>query len=282
VDDPMQITEFENPDVVSKTETEENISKINGTARHVNDVNAIYSVPYSEVKENECIATPLNSHKTEGEFLTNLTPFTKIPKVVRSINHLPESIYSRDSAVNPVEICGEVSALLKGMTSTQLQSVIKKIDPKNKDMLEKILVDSKLILKEVGRNDTAEKTNNVKKNILNRYRRESGICFELPSIVSGGGDVAERISGLPPFQMPEMDVSAEQREAASKALAKWLEQKKANMSEKDICTEETEDKSSKETTPVNKAKEPYREKTVIKATPLGLRKLTFFEGEFQQ
>jgi len=282
VDDPLEIMEFEDENDPLDVEIDKKESESTANIRLSNKINVMYKGPATEMGSDECAKSSFDDRDSEEVILTNLVPFTSTPKVVRSINHLPESIYSKDMTVNPLEIRGEVSALLRGISDTQLQSVIKKIDPKNKNMLQKILIDSKLMLD--GKNDTTEKTNNVKKNILNRYRRESGICFDFPSIMSSkGGTVSTTGSASPTFQMPEMDVSDEQREAASKALAKWLEQKKSNSAMKDnMCDEDTDNNSSKETTPANnKSKEPYREKTVIKATPFGLRKLTFFEGEFQ-
>ena len=211
------------------------------------------------------------------------------PKIVASINHLPEAIYNTDQIINPLKIQGEISDLLKDITKAQLQSVIDRIDPKDKDTLKQILIDAKIMVKDPVKNIFTEKTpaatNNVKKNLLNRYRKESGIACEPPQPMTSrmsidGGSTTGSVSAA--FQMPEMDVSDQQREAAARALARWWEQKKSNIAVDSVCDEEVDDVDAREDiAPANTEKEPYRENTVIKVTPYGLRKLTFFDGEFQ-
>jgi len=210
------------------------------------------------------------------------------PKIVASINHLPEAIYNTEQIVNPLKIQGEISDLLKDITKAQLQSVIDRIDPKDRDTLKQILIDAKIMVKDSIKDIFTEKTqaptNNVKKSLLNRYRKQSGIACDPPQSMSSrmsidGGSTTGSVSGN--FQMPEMDVSDKQREAAARALTKWWEEKKANITG-DLTSYQAEDEISiKDVVSANAGDESYRENTVIKVTPYGLRKLTFFDGEFQ-
>ena len=73
------------------------------------------------------------------------------------------------------------------------------------------------------------------------------------------------------FQMPEIDVNDSQREASSRALLEWWQQKKVGLGVKmkeDARMEETDGGQ-------------YKASTVIKVTPSGLRKLTFFDGDLE-
>jgi uncharacterized Zn-finger protein len=210
------------------------------------------------------------------------------PKIVASINHLPEAIYNTEQIINPLKIQGEISDLLKDITKAQLQSVIDRIDPKDRDTLKQILIDAKIMVKDSIKDIFTEKTqaptNNVKKNLLNRYRKQSGIACDPPQSMSSrmsidGGSTTGSVSGN--FQMPEMDVSDKQREAAARALTKWWEEKKSNIAGDSTGYEVVDEITKKDVVSANTEEEPYRENTVIKVTPYGLRKLTFFDGEFQ-
>ena len=110
-------------------------------------------------------------------------------------------------------------------------------------------------------------TTNVKKNLLNRYRKQSGYDTSKQELTSGAA---------PGFQlMPELEVNVSQREAAADALARWLEQKKELRLQQE---EEGEDEREKGT---RMEETPCRDNTVIKVTPKGLRKITFFDGNFK-
>jgi len=229
-------------------------------------------------------AEPSCKESTKSEFAKSLD---KIPKIVGSINHLPEFIYDADQIVNPVKIHGEISALLKDITGPQLQSVIDKVDPKVRGIVKQILIDAKIMVKDSLDDIFIDKadhppTSNVKKSLLNRYRKQSGICDPLntdSSSMSVDKVSSSSISGG--FQMPAMDVSDKQREAAARALTKWWEEKKHQIQNDTIGLEDLEEASQSNSLAQNVEEGSYRENTVIKVTPQGLRKLTFFDGEFQ-
>ena len=106
----------------------------------------------------------------------------------------------------------------------------------------------------------------MKKSLLNRYRNQSGV--DADSSVGAGS------------KFPKMNLSAEQREAASAALRKWLEENKLA----GLADTRTEAAERPNTVPEPRPRTPptYGERTVIKMTPFGPRKLTIYEGELPE
>ena len=196
-------------------------------------------------------------------------PAYPLQNSVVDLGSLQEQPFESTSQVCKAKVRGEITDLLRGITKAELRAVVAKIDSAEREALERILQSSRFgdYTESVPIPEPLERpvaTTNVKKNLLNRYRKQSGYDTskqELSSSASG-------------FQlMPEMEVNVSQREAAADALEKWLEQKK----EIRLRQEEGNEKE-KET---NKEDTQCRENTVIKVTPKGLRKITIFEGNFK-
>ena len=159
--------------------------------------------------------------------------------------------------------------LLKGITKEELRALLEKIDSAERSALEQILQSSGYVDQDSDKmHQPPERpvaTTNMKKNLLNRYRKQSGYDV-------GRQDLASASKSLQ--LMPEMAVDVSQRAAAADSLARWLEQKK------EIRLQQEERGAGKELQ--NNLGGTQCNNTVIKVTPKGLRKITLFEENFKQ
>ena len=213
----------------------------------------------------------LKTNKTSEEFKTSpMNPPLSLPKSAGEVGSHQEQSLQLTSQVCKAKVRGEITDLLRGITKAELVAVVAKIDSAEREALEKILQSSGFVETETEPIpqplERPIASTNVKKNLLNRYRKQSGYDTSKQELNSGAA------SG---FQlMPELEVNVSQREAAADALAKWLEQKK----ELRLQQEEGEDEREKGT---RMEDAQCRDNTVIKVTPKGLRKITFFDGNFK-
>ena len=155
----------------------------------------------------------------------------------------------------------DIADILKDIRTNDINHVVRNMEPKQIKTLRSILSDYP---------PASENITSGKKSLLNRYRNQSGV----------------EVGAVGAF--PKMNLSTGQREAASQALSKWLEENKARESmmeleevrvegmevDRDEAAAEIPSRSS---TPPN-----YGERTVIKMTPLGPRKLTIYDGELAE
>jgi len=162
----------------------------------------------------------------------------------------------------------DITDILKDISSSDINQVIKNMEPRQIKTLRSILssADAKV----------SDNRPIGKKSLLKRYRNQSGV--EVDSVEVGG-------------KFPKMNLSSGQREAAALALAKWLEENKARESVMELEEgrgdrtmdadreemAETAETLSRSSTPLN-----YGERTVIKMTPFGPRKLTIYDGELAE
>ena len=114
------------------------------------------------------------------------------------------------------KVRNEISDLLKGITKEELKALLEKIDSAERSALEQILQSSGYVDQDSETMhqppDRPVATTNMKKNLLNRYRKQSGYDV-------GRQDLASASS----LQlMPEMAVDVSQRAAAADSLARWL------------------------------------------------------------
>ena len=163
----------------------------------------------------------------------------------------------------------DITDILRDISSNDINQVIRKMEPRQIKTLRSLL----------SSESTAEakgQDNNRpigKKSLLKRYRNQSGVELDI------GG------------KFPKMNLSSGQREAAALALSKWLEENKAReavvepeevrgdrmMMEVDREETTAAETMSRSSTPTN-----YGERTVIKMTPFGPRKLTIYDGELAE
>jgi hypothetical protein len=178
---------------------------------------------------------------------------------------------------------GEIRELMQGIHRDKLRAVVAKIDSAERETLEKIFINAKINVADIEGENEEERpittnvkknveTGTVKKNLLNRYRKQSGYTCggtaarsDFESSLAGLLDGSARLLDMPP-----MDVNTEQREAAARALAVWWEGRKVRLGE------EREGRQGEVGT-LN-----CKDSTVIKVTPAGLRKITFFEGDLER
>jgi len=204
--------------------------------------------------------------------IEDMNPPQTLQKSAGDIQDQPFEPTSQE--VCKAKVRGEITDLLRGITKAELRAVVAKIDSAEREALERILQSSGFV-------DTLSEpmpqplerpmatTTNVKKNLLNRYRKQSGYdTTTSKQEMSSSG-----------FQlMPELEVNVSQREAAADALERWLKQKK------EIRLQEQEEEGDDErerggTSGMGGTQ--CRDNTVIKVTPKGLRKITIFDGNFK-
>ena len=162
-------------------------------------------------------------------------------------------------SINQLYIGDDFTEILKEISNNEINHVIQRMEPKQIKTLKSIL--SLHVSQEENMNHNQSIT--MKKSLLNRYRNQSGV--DADSSVGAGS------------KFPKMNLSAEQREAASAALRKWLEENKLA----GLADTRTEAVERPDTVPEPRPRTPptYGERTVIKMTPFGPRKLTIYEGE---
>jgi len=187
----------------------------------------------------------------------------------RAGDHQEQPFEPTSQEVCKAKVRGEITDLLRGITKAELRAVVAKIDSAEREALERILQSSGFV-------DTLSEpmpqplerpvaTTNVKKNLLNRYRKQSG--YDTTS--------KQEIGVASGFQlMPELEVNVSQREAAADALERWLKQKK----ELRLQEQEEEGEDERERGTQSMGGTQCRDNTVIKVTPKGLRKITIFDG----
>ena len=163
------------------------------------------------------------------------------PHILGSINQLPAAIYNDEN----------FPSMLKDFTSSQINQVIENMEPRQIQALKSIInfdVCEPL--------SPLQPTVNVKKKLLKRYRNQSGL--------DDGG------------QFSQMNLSSSQREAATKALALWVEENRdtEHAQIRDTCT-------AQETHVAANTCSQVTERTVIKMTPQGPRKITIYDGDMQ-
>ena len=163
----------------------------------------------------------------------------------------------------------DITDILRDISSNDINQVIRKMEPRQIKTLRSLLSsDSSAESKGPDNNRPIGK-----KSLLKRYRNQSGV--EVDTV---GG------------KFPRMNLSSGQREAAALALSKWLEENKAREAVMEpeevrgdrmmmeVDREETNEETvSRSSTPTN-----YGERTVIKMTPFGPRKLTIYDGELAE
>lgn len=132
------------------------------------------------------------------------------------------------------------------MTTKEIQQVLENLGPIQLHNLQSVLTMAE------SEPNVPPKAN-VKKKLLNRYRNQSGM--DMNSISLGG-------------KFPKMNVSSEQREASARALAKWIGENQASL---DTVTTDNEIPQSTQSN--------NGERTVIKMTPFGPRKMTIYDEE---
>ena len=213
----------------------------------------------------------LKTTKTTEDFKTSMNPPLSLAKSVGNESSHQEQPLQPASPVCKARVRGEITDLLRGITKAELMAVVAKIDSAEREALEKILQSSGFVDTETeAMPQLLERpiaTTNVKKNLLNRYRKQSGYDTSKQELSSGAA------SG---FQlMPELEVNVSQREAAADALARWLQQKKELRLQEEGEGEDEREKGTK------MDETQCRDNTVIKVTPKGLRKITFFDGNFK-
>ena len=184
------------------------------------------------------------------------------------LRNLRETPPTPTTQVCRAKVRNEISDLLKGITKEELRALLEKIDSAERSALEQILQSSGYVDQDSEKmHQPPERpvaTTNMKKNLLNRYRKQSGYDV-------GRQDLASASS----LQlMPEMAVDVSQRAAAADSLARWLEQKK------EIRLQQEERGGGNELQ--NNLGGTQCNNTVIKVTPKGLRKITLFEENFKQ
>lgn len=225
--------------------------------RHEFRVHKITETPahvFEEVEEAD--ETVVDEPMTEEPVILSL------PSVKESQN--PHFVGSIHQLYNSEDI----TDILKDISSSDINQVIKNMEPRQIKTLRSILssADSKV----------SDNRPIGKKSLLKRYRNQSGV--EVDSVEVGG-------------KFPKMNLSSGQREAAALALAKWLEENKARESVMELEEgrgdrmmdadreemAETAETVSRSSTPLN-----YGERTVIKMTPFGPRKLTIYDGELAE
>jgi len=214
----------------------------------------------------------LKTNKTTEDFETSsMNPPHSQPKNTGNVGSCEEHSLQDTPQVCKARVRGEITDLLRGITRAELMAVVAKTDSAEREALEKILQSSGYVdTKTEPMSQPLERpiaTTNVKKNLLNRYRKQSGYDTSKQELSSGS---------VPGFQlMPELEMNVSQREAAADALARWLEKKKEVRLQHE---EEGEDEREKGT---RTEETQCRENTVIKVTPKGLRKITLFDGNFK-
>ena len=167
----------------------------------------------------------------------------------------------------------DITDILKDISSNDINQVIKKMEPRQIKTLRSILSSESSAEAKVPDNNRPI----GKKSLLKRYRNQSGV--EVDSVDVGGK-----------FPKMNLSMSSGQREAAALALSKWLEANKASeavtemeevrgdrMMEVDREEMPAAETLSRSSTPTN-----YGERTVIKMTPFGPRKLTIYDGELAE
>merc|ERR1711971_628655 len=191
----------------------------------------------------------------------DMNPPQSLQKSARDHKEQP---FEQTSQVCKAKVRGEITDLLRGITKAELRAVVAKIDSAEREALERILQSSGFVdtLSAEPMQQPLERpvaTTNVKKNLLNRYRKQSG--YDTTS--------KQEIGVASGFQlMPELEVNVSQREAAADALERWLKQKKElRLQEQEEGDEERERGTN------NKGGTQCRDNTVIKVTPKGLRKI---------
>ena len=190
-----------------------------------------------------------------------------LPKMVGSIDLLPAEIYSKTQTNRTAEIQQQISKIVQDISVDQLENIIDKVDHTDKEMLQKILLNLNVNQRKTSGfdqpNPLTNSSNNGKKSLLNRYRKQSG--FDI------GGEAGLR-------SMPAIELSVVQREAATSALTRWLATNKQTISEFAELQCGPADSPADSPPPAAAPPQQYRENTVIKVTPNGLRKMTFFDG----
>ena len=151
-------------------------------------------------KENLLVTVPVPSSG-----VSELTD-KRMPKMVGSINQLPEDIYNN---------VGSAVSLLQDIPEPRLLEALRRVEPRHFQTLHSILASGPSsrvtrVTREAvrallsGANSLGQ--NPVKKSLLKRYRNQSGMEEE------------EQQS------FPHINVSEEQRLAASRALTRWLQE----------------------------------------------------------
>ena len=164
--------------------------------------------------------------------------------LVGSINDLPAAIYN-----NPLEL----SEILKDLTTKEVHQVLENLGPIQLQNLQSVL-------SMADPEQNLPPKANVKKKLLNRYRNQSGM--DADSVSVGG-------------KFPKINLSSEQREASARALAKWIDENQASL---DTCdARETETETGDKLLPNTQTNNG--ERTVIKMTPFGPRKMTIYDEE---
>lgn len=201
----------------------------------------------------------------------------------RPVLHVPELVLARAPGRAPsppagppspsptcrARVQGEIMDLLRGITRAELRAVMGRVDPAEREALDRILRSANISATAIKTTEEAKETEprpattNLKKNILNRYRKQSGYCD-----TSSKSEMTALTDGMAAFEMPELEVAASQREAAARALAEWWEEKVRRGGQ-------LRERAG------GAAGTGARANTVIKVTPEGLRKMTFFEGDFK-
>ena len=179
------------------------------------------------------------------EASSELPKKTKNPLIVGSINQLPADIYNNDDI-------NSVRSILKNFTSDQIHEVVEVMEPGQIKTLKSILSQAEI------QSSLQPPKINVKKSLLKRYRNQSGIGTSQDEFDEGS--------------FPKISLSSQQREAATRALATWIDEHRDERMDAPV--------QSPETSPTP-GHGHFQEKTVIKMTPFGPRKITIYDGEMQ-
>ena len=136
----------------------------------------------------------------------------RMPKMVGSINELPEDIYNVGFA-----------SLLQDIPEPRLVDALMRVEPRHFQTLNSILASGpvsqvtrvtreavRALLTNITTGVNSSSQNPVKKSLLNRYRNQSGMEEDHHQDHHQG--------------FPHMNVSEEQRLAASRALSRWLQE----------------------------------------------------------
>ena len=148
----------------------------------------------------------------------------RMPKMVGSINELPEDIYNVGFA-----------SLLQDIPEPRLLEALMRVEPRHFQTINSILASGDVsretpgVTREAVRAlltnistttiTTSSSQNPVKKSLLNRYRNQSGLEEEEQQ--QGHHQTRHHQN------FPHMNVSEEQRLAASRALTRWLQENRA-------------------------------------------------------
>ena len=190
-----------------------------------------------EEEENLLVTVPVTTNSTT----TTTTPVVselmdkRMPKMVGSINELPEDIYNVGFA-----------SLLQDIPEPRLLEALMRVEPRHFQTINSILASGDLgrdnpgVTREAvralltnissgggsGGGNTRSSSQNpaVKKTLLNRYRNQSGLEEEDHHDHHDHHHHNHHLQPQHQQNFPPMNVSEEQRLAASRALSRWLQE----------------------------------------------------------